>query len=192
MVTIPVTLVAGDATDAVASLAAVNIWRNDPANPMGTMPISYEAYVTNPVVVDANDPSLDGIGVDVIVDGYVTTTAPHDVLLVADLKAAADVIPVNAIVACDLTGAAWSCTTTQKSNGGVVNTSSETSTITMSIDLEHGSWHASACGIGFGLLGDTVQDTDSQAMLSGTVSGHMIDVAREGSPGNGFYCHCER
>ncbi len=196
-VAIPVALVAGSTTDTIANLAAVSIWRNDPANPMGSMPISYPAYEADPIVVDANEKGLEGIGVDVVVPGYLVVTAPQAILLADDLKAAGDQIALNAIIARDLTGT-WSCTQTITKNNAIWSEETDASAITISIDLGHGKWAWAIDKFGgpYGILGDTISSDESGANVSGTVTknGNVLDVTEThtAAPDTVITTHCTR
>jgi hypothetical protein len=156
-VTIDIVLVAGSATDAVAELTAVSVWKNTPNTPMGAMPISYDAYQANPIKIDANDPKLVQVGVDVLAEGYLVAIAPTHQVGVDQLQEATDSFPLSAIAACDLQGQ-WSCTQTIMQNGVVVDTQTKPSALTMVFDSEHGSWSAGvdAFNVGFTILGDTI------------------------------------
>ncbi len=171
-VTLPVTLVAGDATDTVTNSTAVRVWKNTENQPMGAMPISYDAYVSDPIAVDANDPDLVLVGIDVFTDGYLVAIAPTPLVDVDQLKSADDTFPISAIAACDLTGAVWSCTQTITQNGATIDTQTKTSTLTMVFDSERGTWGASidALSVGFTILGDTISAANNATPTHGEVA----------------------
>jgi hypothetical protein len=180
IVTIPVTLVAGDTTDTVAEIATVNVWRNTQATPMGTMPVSYTAYEADPVEIDANEEDLLQIGIDVAIVGCQAAVVPMPILSVEQLRAVGDSFPVSVLVARNLTEGVWVCAETITKNGAPFLNDTKTTSVTMNIDVARGTWiwgFEAFSGI-YRILGDTVSADDNDEIVSGTVTqnGAVLDM----------------
>jgi hypothetical protein len=193
-VTIDIVLVAGSATDAVAELAAVSVWKNTPNTPMGAMPISYDAYLADPIEIDANDPDLVQVGVDVLAEGYRVAIAPTHQVGVDQLKAATDSFPLSAIAACDLQGQ-WSCTRTLVKDGMTIDTQTKTSAISMSANGQNSVWDVAieTFATSFGLVGHTISTGSSASPTSGSVSldGNNLTLDVQGANADAHY-DCSR
>lgn len=195
MVTLPVTLNAGNATNEVASIAIVTVWQNTPDTPMKTMPVAFEDYANDPIEVDANDPDLVQVGLNLEASGFMIAIAPAAIVSSEKLQAVDTDFPIAATAARDVTGT-WTCTQTLTQNGVVYDEQTKSSAIKMLLDQT-----GTACGMSieafggasFKILGDQISTWGNDQPAQGTVEsqGHDLNIAVDGVNGDAAYS-CSR